>query len=92
MQESSTLQSNVDESRLHAGQYAHHLACIDIADQTTLERSFDVQLLNGAVLDDGHAGFLRCPVDEDVLHGLWDWRVSGWRGAGRATRVNAKKV
>ena len=35
--------------------------------ERTLERAFEVQLLHGAVFDDGDAGFLGGPVDEDVL-------------------------
>ena len=67
VQEGRALQADVDEGRLHAGQHAHHLAEVDVAHQAALERAFDVQLLHGAILDDGDARLLRRPVDQDVL-------------------------
>ncbi|MNT02373.1 hypothetical protein D3C72_1368670 [compost metagenome] len=70
MQEGRTLQANVDERRLHAGQHARDLAQVHIADQAPLQRALVVQLLHGATFDDGHAGFLWRPVDQNiVLHG-----------------------
>ena len=69
VQEGGAVQPDVDERALHAGQHARHLAQIDVADQAAFERAFDVQLLHRAVFDDGHARFLRGPVDEDVLVG-----------------------
>jgi hypothetical protein len=69
VQEGCALQADVDEGRLHARQHPRHAPGVDVADQAALERTLDVQLLHRAVLDDGHARFLRCPVDEDVLHG-----------------------
>jgi hypothetical protein len=71
VQEGGALQADVDEGALHARQHAHHLAQVDVAHQAALERALDVQLLHRAVLDDGHARFLRGPVDEeDVLHAM----------------------
>jgi hypothetical protein len=67
VQEGRALQADVDEGRLHARQHARHLAQVDVAHQAALQRALDVQLLHGAQLDDGHAGFLRRPVDQDVL-------------------------
>jgi hypothetical protein len=67
VQERGALQADVDEGRLHAGQHARHLAQVHVADQSALERAFDVQLLHRAVLDDRHPRFLRRPVDQDVL-------------------------
>jgi hypothetical protein len=70
VQEGRALQADVDEGRLHAGQHAHHLAEVDVADQTTRERALDVEFLDGGLLDDGHARFLRRDIDEDVFgHG-----------------------
>ena len=69
VQEGRALQPDVDKGRLHARQHARHLAQIHVADQAALERALDMQLLHRAVLDDGHARFLRRPVDEDVLAG-----------------------
>ena len=40
-----------------------------VAHQATLQGAFDVQLLHGAVRDDGHPRLLRGPVDQDVLAG-----------------------
>ena len=67
VQEGRPLQPDVDEGRLHAGQHAHDLAGVNVAHQATLQRALDVQFLHGPALDDGHAGFLGRPVDEDVL-------------------------
>ena len=73
VQEGSALQADVDEGRLHAGQHPRHLAQVDVADDAPLQRALDVQLLDGAVLDDGHPRLLRRPVDQDVL-------LHGWLG------------
>jgi len=67
MQEGSTLHADVDECRLHAGQHTHNLTCVDVADQAALQCALDVQLLDCTALDDGDAGLLRSPVDQDVL-------------------------
>ena len=67
VQEGRALQPDVDEGRLHARQHARHLAKVDVADQATLQRALDVQLLHRAAFDDGHARFLRRPVDENFL-------------------------
>ena len=79
VQKGCTLQANVNEGRLHARQHARDLAQVNVAYQAALERAFDVELLHGAMLDDGHAGLLRRPVDQDVLvHGE---KVGGFRCA-----------
>jgi hypothetical protein len=70
VQEGGALQPDVDEGRLHARQHARHLAQVDVADQPALQRALDVKLLHRAVLDQRHAGLLRRPVDQDVLHGV----------------------
>jgi hypothetical protein len=67
VQESGTFQPDVDEGRLHARQHAHHLAEVDVAHQPTLQRALDVQFLHRTVLDHGHAGFLRRPIDQNFL-------------------------
>lgn len=67
VQEGSALQSDVDEGRLHAGQHAHDLAGVDVANQAAFQGAFNVQLLHGPSFDEGDAGFLGGPVDEDVL-------------------------
>uniref|UniRef100_A0A7S4D5R6 Uncharacterized protein n=1 Tax=Heterosigma akashiwo TaxID=2829 RepID=A0A7S4D5R6_HETAK len=68
MQEGRALQADVDEGALHAGQHAHHLAEVDVADQAPLQGALEVQLLHRPVLDHGHARLLRRPVDQDVFH------------------------
>jgi hypothetical protein len=68
VEEGGALEADVDERRLHPGQHASDLAGVDVADPAALERSLDVQLLDRTVLDDGDAGFLRRPVNQDVLH------------------------
>ena len=68
VQEGGALEADLDERRLHAGQHARDLAGVDVADPAALERALEVQLLHRAVLDDGDAGLLRRPVDQDVLH------------------------
>ena len=70
VQEGGPVQPHVDERRLHAGQHARDLAQVDVAHQPTLQGAFDVHFLHGALLHHRHTGFLRGPVDEDVLcHG-----------------------
>ena len=69
VQEGRALEPDVDEGALHARQHARHLAQVDVADQAALERALEVELLQRAVLDHGHARLLRRPVDEDVLAG-----------------------
>jgi hypothetical protein len=54
VQEGRALQADVDERTLHARQHARDLAQVDVADQATLERTLDVQLLDGTVLDHRH--------------------------------------
>jgi hypothetical protein len=68
VQEGRAVEPDVDEGRLHAGQHARDLAEVDVADQPALERALHVQLLDGAMLDQGDAGLLGGPVDQDVLH------------------------
>ena len=70
VQEGGALEADLDERRLHPGQDARDLADVDVADAAALELALEVQLLHRAVLDDGDAGFLRRPVDQDVLHRL----------------------
>ncbi|MNT04563.1 hypothetical protein D3C72_1391460 [compost metagenome] len=67
VQEGGALQADVDKGRLHAGQHAHHLAQVDIADQPARERAFDMQFLDGGLLHDGNARLLGRDVDEDVF-------------------------
>ena len=67
MQEGGALHANVHERRLHAGQYACHLALVDVADDAAVPRAFDMHLLQHAVFDDGDTGLLRRYVYEDFF-------------------------
>ncbi|OQC01913.1 MAG: hypothetical protein BWX79_02862 [Alphaproteobacteria bacterium ADurb.Bin100] len=67
VQEGGALQPDIDEGRLHAGQHAHNLAEVDVAHQPALQRALDMQLLHRTMLDHGHAGFLRRPIDQNFL-------------------------
>src|SRR5690606_19051997 len=65
------LQADLDERRLHAGHDPLHLALVDVADHAARPAAFDVQLLQHAVLDHGHARFAGGHVDQDFLgHGV----------------------
>jgi hypothetical protein len=90
MQERGALQPHVDEGTLHAGQNPGHLAQVDVADQAAFQCALDVQVLHRAVLDQGDAGLLRGPVDQDVMHGarvfLWRRGALGLIRLRRATR------
>src|SRR5450759_3719050 len=67
MQESRTLQSDVDKSRLHARQHAHDLAEIYIADDTAIAAAFDMQVLHYAELHHRDAGLLGGDVNKDFF-------------------------
>jgi len=83
VQERRALQANVDERRLHAGQHAHDLAEIDVADPPARQRALDVKLLHRALLHECDPRFLRREVDQDFfVHG-------GIQKATRAARSNA---
>ena len=59
----SSLQSDVDKSRLHAGQHPHDFAFVDVADESPLGTSFDMEVLKDTVDHHGHSGFLRGAVN-----------------------------
>ena len=67
MQKGSALKSDVDKGRLHSRQHPGHLAKINIANQAALERSLDMQFLQGTVSNNGNPRFLRRPVDQDIF-------------------------
>ena len=66
VQERGALQPDLDEGRLHARQHTLHPALVDVADQPVARGALDVDLLRGPVLDEGHAGFLRADVDQNL--------------------------
>ncbi len=81
MQKGSLVQTDVDESRLHARQDPGHFAQVHIAHQTALQRAFDVQLLHGTKFDHRDPGFLGRPIDQNILLHGWN-QVEKW---GRLT-------
>ena len=81
-QKPGTLQADVDERRLHAGQHTLHPSKHDIADNTVAgaavrflartalfetDRAFEHQVLEPAILDNGHANFSGSCVNQDIL-------------------------
>ena len=67
VQERGAVEPDVDEGRLHAGQHPRHFAQVDVAHQPAFERALQVHFLHRALLHHRDAGFLWCPVDQDVL-------------------------
>ena len=67
VQKCSTLQTDVNEGRLHARQHPRDFAEVHITHQAALKAALDVQLLHRASFHDGHTRLLGRPVDEDVL-------------------------
>ncbi len=67
MQEGGSSQADVDECCLHARQYAGHLALVNVADDATRARAFDMKLLQHTVFDDGDACLLRGDVYKDLF-------------------------
>jgi hypothetical protein len=63
VQEGCTLKPNVNEGRLHAGQNTRYFAQINIAHQSSLKGTLDVQLLDGPLLHHSHTCFLGRPID-----------------------------
>ncbi len=73
--ECRAVQADVDEGRLHARQHPYHLAFVDIADDATLLRALDVDLLQNTVFNHRHARFHRRDVDQDLFtHGRVSFR------------------
>ena len=67
VQERGAVQPDLDERRLHARHDPLHLALVDVADDAAAPAALDVQFLQHAVLDHGHAGLARGDVDQDFL-------------------------
>ncbi len=65
VQESGTLQADIDERRLHARQYPLHRTLVDIADQAVTRCALDVDFLRCAAFDQRHAGLLLTDIDEN---------------------------
>ena len=58
VQKTGLFQADIDEGGLHAGQNPVDLAQVNITDDATAAFTLDTDLLQGAVLDDRHAGLL----------------------------------
>ena len=67
VEEGGLFQPDVDERRLHAGQHPDHLALVDVPDDSLHPAPLDVQLRNGAVLDERDAGFVGGGVDYQLV-------------------------
>jgi hypothetical protein len=67
VQKGRTLQTDVDEGRLHPRQYATDTPLVDVADQTAALGALDDDLLHHAVLDHGDAGLGRGDIDENLF-------------------------
>ncbi|MNE96956.1 hypothetical protein D3C80_1952380 [compost metagenome] len=50
MNERRAIEADVDESRLHARQYPHHLALVNVADDAATQGALHMHLLQHAVL------------------------------------------
>jgi hypothetical protein len=65
--ESRALQSDIDESALHARQYTDDTPQIDIADMAPLDAAFYVQLLYRPLFHQRNAGFEGGDIDQDIF-------------------------
>src|SRR5262249_31514173 len=67
VQERRALLADVDERRLHPRQHARDLAEVDVADETLLPFSLDVQLGEDPVLDQRDARLTEIAVDDQCV-------------------------
>ena len=58
---------NFDKSRLHARQHSDNLCQIDIANNTSLTRTLNLQFLNSALLNKCNARFLRGDINQNFF-------------------------
>ena len=64
MQERRALEADIDEGSLHARQHARDLTLVNVADQTTPDGPFDVDLLKNAVFEQRRSHLARGDVDQ----------------------------
>ncbi|PKO52797.1 MAG: hypothetical protein CVU28_09955, partial [Betaproteobacteria bacterium HGW-Betaproteobacteria-21] len=70
MEKGGTLETDLDEGRLHTGQHAHDLAQIHVADDAATGGPFDVQLLHDTLFNDRDPRLLRGEIDQELdTHG-----------------------
>src|SRR5262245_26873553 len=81
VQEGRLLEADVDEGRLHAGQYAHHLALVDVAGDAALLAALDVQIEERGVFEQRDPRLPGRGVDEDLARHVaqeagtaWSWK------------------
>ncbi len=67
VQERRTLEADLDERALHAGQHARDPPQVDVADEPACTRSLDMQFLHDALFEHRDAGFLGGYVDKDFM-------------------------
>ena len=63
VQERRSLQTGIDEGRLHAGQHSHHPAHVKIPHQPAAPCPLDADFLQHPIFDQGDAGFAWSDVD-----------------------------
>ena len=73
MQEGVLLETDVHECGFKAIFEIAHFAFEDAADQAFVVGPLDGEFLQPAFLGDGHAGFERLRVDDDLLVDFFDW-------------------
>ena len=64
MKESRTVETDVDERRLHAGQHSGHAPQVNVADRGTVVTSLDVELAQYAVSDEANPRLADVDVDQ----------------------------
>src|SRR5690554_5125806 len=67
VQEGRTFQADVDKCRLHAGHHTDHLTQINITDMTKAAATLQINFLQQAVFDQGHASLAGGHIDEDLF-------------------------
>jgi hypothetical protein len=63
VEEGGLLEPDVDEGGLHAGEHADHAPLVDVADDALLALALEVELVDGAALDQRHARLRAGGVD-----------------------------
>ena len=97
VQKRAALQSDIDESRLHAWQHPQHPALVKAPHDTQMRGPFDQDFLQYTVLQQGDASFLRRDIDENLF--VHDHRLaavlaptsSGWTQGKTGTEKDCSK-
>ena len=67
MNKAGALCSNIDKGRLHTRQYPHHLARVNVADNTATGGALDVDVIRYTIIHNGNTRLHRCDIDQDFL-------------------------